>query len=314
MRTIPEELEKTLQTLVGTHKFTTKGPLSLALVLTRRARDKGLPLDPEDLITPGGGQVKGASGGAAQKVLTDYGVKRKLSSEGSRTSRGSIERMRAYVAFLNEQHAKGDLNLKQIEEFWVARVQDYFAAQPFKISLDASKSLRTVVRNVVSQAVKRQKEAGGTNYAGAVLQHLVGAKLEVAMEGSSLEHNSYSTADAPKGRKGDFLLEDVAIHVTTTPSEAVISKCKENISDGLRPLLITIDARVPVAQGLADNQGLTDRIDIFDIEQFIAFNVYEKGKFKPEGRRATVAKIVERYNEIVDSVETDPSLRIEWKK
>ena len=55
------------------------------------------------------------------------------------------------------------------------------------------------------------------NYAGAVLQHLVGAKLDCALGHGHLQHNSFSTADAPNERAGDFFLGDVAIHVTTSP-------------------------------------------------------------------------------------------------
>jgi hypothetical protein len=38
------------------------------------------------------------------------------------------------------------------------------------------------------------------------------------------------------------------------------------------------------------------------------------GKFAIEGRRVALTEFVTRYNEIVDEVETDPSLRIEFKK
>ena len=34
----------------------------------------------------------------------------------------------------------------------------------------------------------------------------------------------------------------------------------------------------------------------------------------PEGRRVAVDMLIERYNEIIDAVETDPSLRIEIGK
>jgi hypothetical protein len=64
---------------------------------------------------------------------------------------------------------------------------------------------------------------------------------------------------------------------------------------------------------LAENVGLGDRIDIFEIEQFIALNLFEMGKFVMEGRRAILKDFVARYNEIIDEVETDPSLRIELR-
>ena len=163
------------------------------------------------------------------------------------------------------------------------------------------------------QAEDRQKTSPGVYYAGAVLQHLVGAKLDCALGPGLFEHNSFSTADAPGGRAGDFFIGDVAIHVTTSPGEAVIDRCQDNLNDGFRPILVTMQRGLTVAEALADNKGLADRIDVFEIEQFVALNMYELGKFASEGRRVAVAELVERYNSIVDEVETDPSLKIEFK-
>ena len=59
---------------------------------------------------------------------------------------------------------------------------------------------------------------------------------------------------------------------------------------------------------------MADRIDVFEVEQFIALNLYELGKFGAEGCRVAVTEFVTRYNEIIDDVETDPSLKIEFKQ
>ena len=69
-----------------------------------------------------------------------------------------------------------------------------------------------------------------------------------------------------------------------------------------------------MAEGLASNQSLADRIDIFEIEQFVALNLYELGKFAATGRKTAVTDLVVRYNQIVDEIETDPSLRIEFRR
>ena len=37
------------------------------------------------------------------------------------------------------------------------------------------------------------------------------------------------------------------------------------------------------------------------------------GRFAADGRRLALSDFVTRYNEIVDEVETDPSLKIEFK-
>lgn len=294
--------------------FRGQGPLSVALVVTQHAKEMGLPLDPLKLVTEGGGQVLGLGKGAVQAVLKRHSIDRVLAKEGGRTSRGSLGNMREYVAFLNALSQSGKVDLDAVEAFWVERVLQFFSGKPFKIKLDAARSLRTVVRDVIGQAEERQKDAPGMYYAGAVLQHLVGAKLDCALGKGHLKHNSFSTADAPSGRAGDFFLGDVAIHVTTSPGEALIARCGENLNDGHKPVIVTLQRGLTVAEGLAANVGLADRIDVFEIEQFVALNLYELAKFAAEGRRTAVNDLVNRYNEIVEEVETDPSLKIELRK
>jgi hypothetical protein len=294
--------------------FRGKGPLSVALVVTQHARKIGLPLDAEELLTEGGGQVLGLGKGAVQAILKRHRITRVLASEGGRTSRGSLNNMREYVAFLNELKAKGKVDLDAVEAFWIERVHEFFAGKPFKIKLDASRSLRVVVRDVIAQAVERQKTAPGMYYAGAVLQHLVGAKLDCALGEGAVAHNCFSTADAPNARVGDFFIGDVAIHVTTSPGEAVIEKCRDNLNDGYRPMLVTLQRGLLVAEELAGQVGLGERIDIFEIEQFVALNLYELGRFGADGRKTAVTDMVGRYNQIVEKFETDPSLKIELRR
>lgn len=307
-------IEEKLTHFIADNQFRGKGPLSVALVVTQHARKLGLPLDPDKLLTGGGGQVLGLGKGAVQAVLTRHGIEQVLASEGGRTSRGSLNNMRAYVEMLNLLYAQSSLDLDEIEQFWINRVREFFAAKPFKIRLDAARNLRMVVNDVLQQAEERQKTTKGVYYAGAVMQHLVGAKLDCILGVGKFEHNSFSTADAPLGRAGDFLIGDVAIHVTTSPGEALISKCRDNLDDGLRPLIVTSKKGLAVAEGLAGNSNLNERIDVFEIEQFVAANLYEIGAFAADGRRMAVNDLIERYNQIVDEVETDPSLKIELKR
>ncbi|MDN7676543.1 DUF4928 family protein [Burkholderia oklahomensis] len=308
------DLQEALRTFSKGRKFGGKGPLCVALVITQHARKMGLPLDPDNLLTDAGGQVLGLGKGPVQAVLNRHGIDRVLAAEGGRTSRGSIGNMREYVAFLNAQATEGDVDLDAVELFWIARVHEFFAAKPFKIRIDASRSLRTLVRDVIIQAEDRQRNTPGMQYAGAVLQHLVGAKLDCAMGTGNFEHNSFSTSDAQSGRAGDFFIGDVAIHVTTAPGEAVIGRCRDNINDGHRPIIVTTARGLAAAEVLAENAGLGERIDVFEVEQFVALNLYELGKFAAEGRRVAVGDVVTRYNEIIEEVETDPSLKIEFRQ
>lgn len=46
----------------------------------------------------------------------------------------------------------------------------------------------------------------------------------------------------------------------------------------------------------------------------MAANLYELGAFTAEGRRVAINSLVERYNQIVEDVETDLSLKIELRR
>ncbi|MEK4031507.1 DUF4928 family protein [Methylocystis sp. IM2] len=308
------ELNQALTAFTKEKKFARKGPLCVAIVMTQQAKASGLPLDPANLLTEQGGQVLGLGRGAVQAVLNRHGITRVLAAEGGRTSRGSIGNMREYVGFLNKLAESSTVDLDTVEEFWIARVHEFFSAKPFKIQLDASRSLRAVVRDVLQQAEERQKNTPGMYYVGGVMQHLVGAKLDCVLGAGQFEHNSFSTSDAQTGRAGDFFVGDVVIHVTTSPGEAVIERCRDNLNDSFRPVLVTMQRGLTVAEALADNAGIANRIDVFEVEQFIALNLYELGKFAAEGRRVAVADLVNRYNEIIEDVETDPSMKIDFKQ
>ena len=102
--------------------------------------------------------------------------------------------------------------------------------------------------------------------------------------------------------------------VTTSPGEAVVERCRENLDDNLRPIIVTTERGLAAVEVLAENKGLAERIDVLEIEQFMASNLHELGNFKADGRRTAVEELIDRYNEVVDEYETDPSLKIEFKR
>ena len=287
-----------------------KGALCVMLVVTRHAKDRGLPLKPDDLITKEQGQVLGLGKGAVQSILKDHGIIRVLAEEGGRTSRGSLGNMQKYVAFLNQLHAERLADLDAVEAWWIERVNDYFSGEGFTLNFDSSKSLRAMVDDLLAQVAKRQKEAKGTMYVGAVLQHLVGAKLAIMLGDEAVKCHGFSVADTSSSRDGDFLIEDVCIHVTTAPSEGLMDKCLANLNSGLHPVIVTIAESVAGAASLAKIKGIANRVDIIEASQFIATNLYEWSKFKPADRKVKAENLVTKYNAIVAECETDPGLQI----
>jgi hypothetical protein len=261
-------------------------------------------------LTDGGGQVVGLGKSAVQSILKDHGIDRVLAEEGGRTSRGSVGNMRKYVAFLNNQYTQGGVDLEKVETWWAERVREFFSGKPFVLRFDASKSLRAVIRDLFGQAQKRQEQDNGSTFVGTMLQHLVGAKLNLLLD-TPLLHHGANVADDVSGREGDFILEDVTIHVTTTPSEALIRKCRRNLDNGLKPVIITTHRGAVLAEGLADQADMAERLDVFEAEQFLAGNLHEIGKFAQAGRRTTAEQLVFQYNSIIDDCGTDPCLKID---
>jgi len=304
------DLRAELKVFTQSNKIYGKGPLSVMLVLTRNAAAKESPYSQKDFLTERGGQVKGLGGPAVQAILKSHGITRILAEEGGRTSRGSIERMQQYVDFLNNLHEKDMLDFPLIEDWWIERVQEFFSSQPLKLKVDSSKSLRHLIAELIKSAFERQAECPGTMIVGAVIQHLVGAKLTIALPKIEIQHEGFSVADLPRKRKGDFLIRDTAIHVTTAPTESLIQKCAKNLEENIRPVIITTDVGVGGAKAHAINLHIDDRLDVIEVEQFIATNIYEWCGFSQRKRPHSLEELISVYNRIIDECETDPSLKI----
>ena len=305
--------EEKLRLFQSENNIVTKGPLSVVVQFTRMVREKEFPLDPSDFKTEKEGQVAGLGGGNLKKILRDHGITQQLSSEGGRTSRGSMGLMIKYVDFLNTWNAEEPVNFDEIEAFWAKQVREYFRNQPFVLTADASKTVGANLDELFEQARKRQKQNPGTQYLGTVLQHLVAAKLCLILPEGSFEIHGASVADAPTARSGDFVINKTIIHCTTSVGDLLINKCKANIANGFRPVIITIFERVQTALNQIEDAGLSGRIEVWDIQQFLSSNIHEHSLFDEGKQNATLGTIIENYNQIVHEKETDPSLRIEFE-
>lgn len=309
---MPKNPESLLHEFALSHKFLgNKGPLCVALVITRTALRSGLPLDPAKLVTAAQGQVLGLGKVAVQAILAEYGITKVLAAEGGRTSRGSMGNMQDYVAFLNGSAKLKGFDLKRVEAWWVQQISDFFESSPLKLKVDNGSSLKVSLIGIFDEAKRRQRESRGSTVLGAVMQHLVGAKLETLYPDKTIHHSGYSVADSPTGRVGDFQIGDCVIHVTTAPGTPLLQKCRDNLDRGLRPLIISTNAGAALAEALAEGEGFDGRLEVLDITQFLVANMLEWTGFEGSQRRQTFEDLVTRYNAIIDACETDPSLKIE---
>lgn len=204
-------------------------------------------------------------------------------------------------------------NLWQPVMLWMERIKKYFTVKGFTLHYDTTKSLKFFIADIIEQAIKREKKEQGTLYADAVLQYMVGAKLSLVLGRQKIKPLGHSVTDGSAGGSGDFEIEDVIIHVATAPSEGLLRKCKRNIENGQRPIIITPENGVAGAMVLAKGQDIEQNVDILDAGQFIAMNLYNLGQYKASNRKLAVDNFIERYNEMVSKCETNQRLRISLK-
>lgn len=306
------QLERSLKQLHKDLDIPGKGSLGVVLIVTKQAIRMGLPLDPSTLVTESGTQVKGLSGSSANAILRKHGVERSLGTEVGRTSRGSVVKMQKYVDALNKLHHTMQLtprDLEEIEAYWAKQTALFFASQPFLLRIDEALSLQACISDLLDQAIKKQRETKGTKYVGALIHYLVGAKIR--MFAPEVAARSFAAADESSGVAGDYVVEDLSFHVTTLPTEHLMRKCAENLDAAMRPVIVTMQASVESTYVTAQSAGVSRRIEVWDVVQFISTNVYE-GKIREELPRATLLEnLITNYQSVlIDAGETDASLSI----
>lgn len=277
-------------------------------------RGDTFPLNPDDYRTNSQGQVAGLGGANLRKILNDHGITQILTSEGGRTSRGSMGLMVHYMEFLNQwNESDPPIDLEAVENFWAEQIREFFRNQPFILPSDSSRTIAACLNTVFDQARERQKQNRGTMYLGTIIQHLVAAKLRTILPEGSLKVYGASVADASTDRAGDFVIGNTSIHCTTMPGTQLMEKCRRNIDAGLHPVIITMFERVNAALALAEDMELEGRVEVWDVQQFLSSNVYEHSLFNESKRNSTIACIIDEYNNIVQETESDPSLKIRFE-
>jgi hypothetical protein len=309
-KSVNKHIERELADFRKTHSVVGVGALGTVVVITRKAT-KQFPIDVDSILTSGGGQVSGLSGSAINKILASHGISQTVGTESGRTSRGTPNLAKVYARILNEHPKLTEKELAEIERWWIDRFIEYFETEPFRLVDDPSKSVQSVVSNLLAQAAERQKRANGKAYVGAMLQHLIGAKLTLALPSIVIDHHGFSVADSASAREGDFVVENTVIHCTTAPTENLLRKCLENLARGKQPIILTVAKSMGVADTLADSLDISGRVEVMDAIQFLSANLYEMSLFRQAQRKVTFVKLVSKYNEIVASTEADASLRIE---
>ncbi|MEV4124872.1 DUF4928 family protein [Nocardia sp. NPDC049707] len=263
-------------------------------------------------------QVKGASGAKAKAILADHDEKRKFTREGGRTSRKTIRHAEKLADVVNSAGARARINdlasferhavARLLQAWFVVRVRDdYFGRQKINAEIDPSWSIRAVVASLIAAG----RERGG-NTAGAIVQHLVGAKLQIRFPDEEINIESYTTADKQTGRAGDYQIGHTAIHVTMAPSIAVFQgRCADNIRQGFRPRVLVPKDQLGRAEVHAEDAGIANKVAIQSIEDFIGTNIEEVASFRQDHVRTELRRLLDLYNHRIETAEADLSLKVE---
>lgn len=155
--------------------------MNAGLIVSHMIRD-GLPIDDERLYSEGKSQARGLNGSTIERILELHGETRFFTSEGGRTSRGTVHLAASFRDVLNEltpesgfAHQDIPLFASALEAYFTSCVRlDYFDKQRISLDIAPSKPVSSVVAEIVKAAAERSGKP-----TGVVLQHLVGAKLQL---------------------------------------------------------------------------------------------------------------------------------------
>ena len=273
------------------------------------------PLDESEWFT--GTQVSLLGGNRIKKILARHGEERPFASEGGRTSRGSQDLARSFQEVVNGAVAAGEFGeldeddqlsvIGRLQARMVGRIRaDFYDRQRLPLEIDFSKQTRYTIDVLLATA----QEKGG-NVVGGVAQHLVGAVLEVRHPDLGIGNQSYTTADQQTGRSGDFMVNDTSIHVTMSPTEALLAKCQANIEQGFHTMILTLEGKIAAARTLAENIGIKDRVAVRSVEEFVASNIDGISRYSEAETRRVLRQLFDTYNARVAAAEPDPSLLVE---
>lgn len=268
------------------------------------------PLKKDDYMTVKN-QVK-TSGSFIRNILGRFGVTNSFASEGGRTTRATVPAADNLVGRLNSIGEIAQLSMPDREDLfttlqkWLVdnKVKEILGRRRLVVEFDFADSTAEFVNKILEAAKARVQ-------GGAVAQHLVGAKLALRFPGMEIENHNFTTADQQLGRKGDFEIHDSIFHVTLAPTEGLMTKMRKNLAEGYRVILIIPSGKFNAADQLAELADIKNRVDIYNVENFIAQNIDELSVFSRSVFLHKFAELLETYNRRVGAVEADKSLLIE---
>ena len=285
-----------------------KGTLAGTLIVIENLKED-FDLSLESHTASGGSQIRGVGRAALNTILEAHGEDRPFLKEAGRTNRGLRGAVKKLLGVISKQSLEKlplkarNLVLEELQALLVEKVREYFSLEKIKVSYDPTKTTRQMVVELLESASVDGKS-------GQLAEYLVGAKLELRFPDHEIDNKPFSSADQPRGVKGDFSIGDAVFHVTVSPTIGHYEKCEENIKEGLYPYLLTLGESVSAARQTIVNNSYGN-IAVESIESFVAQNLDELSEFSKSDAEGLLLELLTVYNRRVDEVENDKSLLIE---
>ena len=285
-----------------------RGTVAGSLIVLERLKDNYI-LELDYYRTTGKSQIQGVSGRAVQQIIERYGETRQFLSEGGRTNRGLAGDISALLDALrpHQLEALSSIQrahlLSEMQKFLVNKVREYFSRERLIVTYDPTKTSWECIRALLQEA--RNNDKGGP-----VAEYLVGAKLVIRFPEIDVENKSFSTADAPSARPGDFIIGDTAFHVTVHPTPGHYQRCQQNIQQGMNVYLLVPDDMLAGARQIAQLIAPC-QISVESIESFVSQNLDELSIFSKNQIMGGFSRLLQTYNQRVDAVENDKSLLLQ---
>jgi len=264
-------------------------------------------LDRQVHTTSSGAQVKMQTPNNVSKILARFGETRPIPAEAGRTSRGSLHAAEELLEALQltsldelGNEARNPVLTRMMEHLvWVAG--EYHERARIEVEYDPTRNATQIIADALDKA---------ENKAGAVAQHLVGAKLQIRLDDIDVPNHGYSTADVQTGRRGDFEINDSVFHVTVAPMDGHYEKCVKDLRAGYEVHLMVRDSMKGSIRQIA-HETHDPNISVQSIEGFIGQNLNEIAVFSRDAFKKQFKALLDLYNERVAAVESDKSLLIE---
>lgn len=282
-----------------------RNTIAVGLVILDRLR-KDCPLELTEIRTSGG-EIKGSRSGLG-KILEKYEIPRTYLKEvttrqAHQDGMALLEQLDYGTKLSRLDLVKRDEQLLQAIRLLQDKAREWLQRQNLRISCDRQLSPTAWIQFIL--------EEGKGKSGGKIEHHLVGAKLQMRLPEREVPNYPGHAGDVQTGRWGDFDVDSVSYHVTGSPGRDVIEKCKANAAANRHPVLVVPAEQVQKAKALSEIEGISGRLTILALEDFVAQNVIEISVEHGQDFYATLQEIVAEYNKRIEEVETDMALKIE---